>query len=166
MARNFTREIRKALIPGRNRVVCSAAPYIGREVEYTPRSKGDPKPWRLAGDTQPNAYRFTGRECHVQTFRYVVVEHVNRFYVLDTDGNPPTHFGSVAGVLAVGKAFTSRYAATDAAERLEKDGPLARVDLTREKEAELARSLTVGSTITVEYGESVWDVLRRLKAAR
>lgn len=125
MARNFTRELRKALRPGVNRIVCSSAPYEGKEVEYAPRNAHDRSPWRIDGFGD-SGFRFSGRECHVQTFRYAVVEDPKGlgFYVMDTkDGT--AEFCGVKGVLAVAKLFTSRHAATDAAKRLEKDGPLA-----------------------------------------
>jgi hypothetical protein len=141
MARNFTREIRKALRPGVNRAVCSSAPYTGREVEYAPRNSHDGLPWVLTdweGD-----YRFSGRECHVETFRFAVVEHQNRFYVLDTAGQPPTLLGNVAGVLATGVAYTSRYAAKDTAKRLEADGYL--VVAQQENVRRAAASQTVSS---------------------
>jgi hypothetical protein len=141
MARNFTREIRKALRPGVNRAVCSEAPYTGWEVEYSPRSSHDPQPWVLANSAHVGRekyghgtdYRFTGRECHVQTFRYAVVESLGKFLVLDTEAagstiihptstvTHPTGKGAceVAGVLASSICYTSRYAATDWAKRLE-----------------------------------------------
>lgn len=125
MARNFTREIRKALRPGLNRAVCSSAPYVGHEVEYAPRNRHDSLPWILVQDGKAvPGYRFTGRECHVQTFRFAVVELLNRngFVILDTEGGEgrPAYNG-VQGVLTY-PSFSSRYAATDAAKRLEKRG--------------------------------------------
>lgn len=147
MARNFTREIRKALRPGFNRAVCSSAPYTGREVQYLPRNNHDGLPWVLMdweGD-----YRFSGRECHVETFRYAVIPLGNRFAILDTSVTTSSLMVSrldgpgleeVAGILATSRLYSSRYAAKDAAKRLEVDGPLARIDLTPEQVIELAIS--------------------------
>jgi hypothetical protein len=55
--RNYTREIRRELAKGWKAVVSS----IGEPepVEYAPRSKGDPLPWKGV------SYRYTGREVHV-----------------------------------------------------------------------------------------------------
>lgn len=127
MARNFTREVRKALRPGLSRAVCSVAPYEGREVQYRPRGAHDSRPWVL--DTQIVAldgYRFTGREVHVQTFRFAVVERPDRrgFVILDTKdaGVHSPILNGVEGVLAVDRSYSSRYAATVDAKRLEKLG--------------------------------------------
>lgn len=143
MARNFTRELRKAHRPGVNRIVCSSAPYEGKEVEYAPRNRHDSLPWVLVLDGKTrHGYRFTGRECHVQTFRYAVVADPKGlgFYVMDTkDGT--VEFCGVKGVLAVAKLFTSRYAATDAAKRLEKDGVLAFAQEENRRTAEIGVSL-------------------------
>lgn len=58
--RHYTAELLKAHTSGRP-IVCSVAPNVGRPVVYNPRSKGDPKPWRLSGN---RGYRYNGRECH------------------------------------------------------------------------------------------------------
>lgn len=60
--RRYTAELIKARAQGM-RIVCSMGPtgVQGQNVVYSPRSKSDPAPWRVAGD---NRYRFTGRECH------------------------------------------------------------------------------------------------------
>jgi hypothetical protein len=141
MARNFTREIRKALRPGLNRAVCSSAPYVGHEVEYAPRNRHDSLPWILVQDGKAvPGYRFTGRECHVQTFRFAVVERPDRlgFVVLDTK-NAGVHspiLNGVEGVLAVDHSYSSRYAATDAAKRLEKLGYVGVAQADRSRMAE------------------------------
>lgn len=61
--RFYTSELRTALRKG-GRIVCSVAPYEGREVEYAPRAKNDPTPWRLEGMDDDMLYRYHGRECH------------------------------------------------------------------------------------------------------
>jgi hypothetical protein len=66
MARNFTRELRKAHRRGVNKVVCSLAPWDGREVAYMPRGEHDPLPWVFLHD-QPQEVRFNGRECRIQS---------------------------------------------------------------------------------------------------
>jgi hypothetical protein len=137
MARNFTRELLKAYKPGRNRIVYSSAPYEGWAVEYSPRNKHDRNPWVLQQDRASrvmlDSFRFSGRECRVQTFRYAVVALNNSFVVLDTHATTaylmvPRLNGigleKVTGVLAVSVLYSSRYAATDVAKRLEKDGQL------------------------------------------
>lgn len=109
MARNFTRELRKAHRPGVNRIVCSSAPYEGKEVEYAPRNRHDSLPWVLVLDGKTrHGYRFTGRECHVQTFRYIVQDCGRTYGVVDTET------GSFAS-----SGIMSRYAATEYAKRLE-----------------------------------------------
>lgn len=42
------------------RIVCSLAPWRGREVMHAPRSTYDSEPWVLPGTD----YRFKGSECH------------------------------------------------------------------------------------------------------
>ncbi len=59
--RNYTRELRRAADQGA-KIVCSVAPYAGVEVDYSPRQKGDPQPWRVPGIR--NGLRYSGRECH------------------------------------------------------------------------------------------------------
>lgn len=53
--RTTTGKLLKARRAGRT-VVVSAAPYAGREAEYSPRSKSDPKPWTYGG------FRFVASE--------------------------------------------------------------------------------------------------------
>lgn len=62
MRRRYTADLLKARSEGM-RIVCSVGPegVRGENVVYSPRSKSDPSPWRLAAN---NPYRFSGRECH------------------------------------------------------------------------------------------------------
>jgi hypothetical protein len=59
--RNYTRELRRAKEQGA-KIVCSVAPFHGVEVEYMPRQKGDPQPWRISGH-RTGGLRYSGREC-------------------------------------------------------------------------------------------------------
>jgi hypothetical protein len=108
MARNFTRELRKAFRRGENKIVCSVAPWVDREMAYLPRGSHDPKPWKFAQDRDPNGYRFTGRECEIKTVRYAVRDCGRSFAVVDT------HTGQYAN-----SGIMSRSAAETYAERLE-----------------------------------------------
>lgn len=65
MSRNYTRELRRAKEQGA-KIVCSMAPFEGVEVQYAPRTKGDPQPWRpeQTGRMPDVEYRYSGRECH------------------------------------------------------------------------------------------------------
>lgn len=57
-----TAELRKAQASGKQ-IVCMAPGYEWRTVFYSPRSRTDPSPWRLAGDAATNGYRYSGGEC-------------------------------------------------------------------------------------------------------
>jgi hypothetical protein len=62
--RNYTRELRGQQAKGWV-VVASLQPFDGEPMEYAPRSKGDPKPWKPVGFGSPRStYRYSGRECH------------------------------------------------------------------------------------------------------
>lgn len=62
--RNYTQELLAAQAKGQ-RIVCSVAPWVNDAMEYAPRKKGDPKPWKPVGWGFPESiYRFSGRECH------------------------------------------------------------------------------------------------------
>jgi hypothetical protein len=55
-----SKSLRDALNAGLT-IVCSVAPYEGREVAYDPGDSGThPRPWVLPG----TGFRYSGRECH------------------------------------------------------------------------------------------------------
>ncbi len=63
--RNWTGELRTAQAGG-SVIECTAWPFEGVPVAYTPRKTGDPFPWALASDAG-DEYRYTGRECRIRT---------------------------------------------------------------------------------------------------
>jgi hypothetical protein len=61
---NYTADLRRYKREGA-RIVCKVAPYADQEVVYTPRKQGDPSPWVLR--SEPNGFRYNGRECSAVT---------------------------------------------------------------------------------------------------
>lgn len=127
--RRYTAEHLAAYRRGITKVVYSSAPYEGWEVEYSPRSKNDASPWVLA--KAESAFRFNGRECHVETMRFQVVAKGHRFAVVDS------HNGDYELMESM-----SFYAAQDQADRYE-ENPVLAMELT----LTAARGIRTGEVI-------------------
>jgi hypothetical protein len=136
--RRFTAELLAQYQRGVNKVVCSLAPHEGEEVEYSPRSKHDAEPWVLPGAP----YRLSGRECHILTPRFQVVDRGNAFAVVDSRTG--------TDLLLI----RSRYAAEDTASRYEAD-PSAAMEL----EDRRADEIRVGDFVLAPWRHLEVDVV-------
>lgn len=62
---SYTARLREAQAKGA-RIVCADPPYDGWTMFYCPRHKTDNQPWRLAGDSATNGYRYSGGELRAE----------------------------------------------------------------------------------------------------
>lgn len=102
-SRNYTRELRRAQEQGA-KIVCSMAPYEGKPVTYSPREKGDPKPWIFRNPEENDwGYRYSGRECHavvtVKTAHQNPASGETARYEIDVEPEGDFTPGRVSGVV-------------------------------------------------------------------